>query len=127
MGRLQQNERGRGSKHHNRRVRSGEQNGGPPPSVLRPRPLLLLRAAAVAAASRPFLAWPHPPQATMMCGAERRTAMVVMMVKAVKVMRQNRSITIAANCTRAVQGQGEKEVGLWPPRHLAPFQYIRIF
>ena len=37
-------------------------------------------------------------QATIMCGAERRTAMVVMMVNAVKVMRQNRSITIAANC-----------------------------
>ena len=36
--------------------------------------------------------------------------MVVMMVKAVKVMRQNRSITIAANCTRAVQGQGGKSV-----------------
>ena len=35
--------------------------------------------------------------------------MVVMMVKAVKVMRQNRSITIAANCTRTVQGQGGKE------------------
>ena len=34
MGRLQQNERGRGSKHHNRRVRSGEQNGGHSPPAL---------------------------------------------------------------------------------------------
>ena len=117
MGRLQQNERGRGSKHHNRRVRSGEQNGGPPPP---PSSGLVLFCFSVS----PFLGLAAfiLPQATMMCGAERRTAMVVMMVKAVKVMRQNRSITIAANCTRAVQGQGGKEVGLWPPRHLAPFQ-----
>ena len=88
--------RGRGSKHHNRRVRSGEQNG-----------LVLFCSSG---RRRLALSWLHP-QATMMCGAERRTAMVVMMVKAVKVMRQNRSITIAANCTRTVQGQGGKEGG----------------
>ena len=34
---------------------------------------------------------------TMICGADSRTAIVVITVKAVKVMRQNRSITIAAN------------------------------
>ena len=33
----------------------------------------------------------------MMCGAERRTAMVAIMVKRVNVMRQRRSSTIAAN------------------------------
>ena len=34
---------------------------------------------------------------TMIFGAETKTAIVVITVKAVKVMRQNRSITIAAN------------------------------
>ena len=34
---------------------------------------------------------------TNMCGAEHKTAIVVMTVKAVKMMRQNRSMTIAAN------------------------------
>ncbi len=38
------------------------------------------------------LGWSWQHYSTMMCGAERRTAIVVMMVKVVKVIRQNLNI-----------------------------------